>query len=161
MSAFVCMPEHFRELALYAAQPVGSTGPRVSHVWLRSIAGPDVAELMTGNDPSRYPELLANILFLENVRSVRYRYPDGDLPGPVDMPECITIESFRRKVKKPVHILKMCHCLAYQCCETPDWQESTAYKLLQAIQECAICELPGYDAAPWEYIEDCATEGTP
>lgn len=154
MSAFICGPDHFRELAAFATSTGQLHGPRVSPTWLHSIAGADCDMLTTGQaftDPLGYVELVANILFLENVRSVRYRYPDGELPGPVELPDYIAMGWYQERVSSPVHILKMCKCLAYQSCEHPEWESSTAFKLLEAIKDAAIAELPGYEDAPWDF----------
>jgi hypothetical protein len=55
-----------------------------------------------------------------------------------------------------VHILKMCACLAYQSCETDDWDKTKAYELLQMIKDAAIRKLPGYEDAPWDYDHEQA-----
>jgi hypothetical protein len=50
----------------------------------------------------------------------------------------------------PVSILKLCDCLEYQSCETEDYNETVAYRLLNVIRRAAIRILPGYDDAKWE-----------
>lgn len=154
MSSFICSTEHFRELALYAAQVIPHYGQRVTPVWLRTIAGTDVSDLLPdGLAPNKYPETLAAILYRANAESVGHRYPNDP---PIDkdyLPKFRTAQSPARRVTAPVSILKMCDCLEYQSNESPDWPNSTAHKIIAAIRGFAISELPGYGAAPWEYCE--------
>lgn len=87
---------------------------------------------------------LGQTLWMENARSIAYRYPDHPAPVVryVRLPRLVP-------VLDPVVVLKSIGCLEYQSCEHPDYYESRAYKLLQTLQSIAIAELPGYDAAPW------------
>jgi len=100
-----------------------------------------------GDDSLDYPDLLATILYRENVRSVRHRYPNDAF----EALERLTIGGNGRQIADPVQILKLCQCLEYQSCETPDWEQSTAYKILQSIMSAAIGDLPGYKEAAWEF----------
>ena len=145
MSAFVCHPNHIRELALFAAG-LGRPLERVTQSWVRVIAGADVADLMSDAELD-YPDLLATILYRENVRSVRHRYPNDSF----EALERLTIGSYRRQIADPVQLLKMCQCLDYQSCETTDWEQSTAYKIIRSIISAAIGDLPGYREAAWEF----------
>lgn len=156
MSAFVCGPDHFKALAIFAA----SRGNYGLNVEPRYVKG---CERMQGYTGNALAEAYANLLFAENIRSVMARYPDtqksGDLPGPCDMPEEITITNRdmcnpRLMRLQPVWLLKMCDCLEYQSCETDDWQTTPACDLLRAIRKAAIRALPGYDAGPWDYYAD-------
>lgn len=136
MSAFVCNNDHIKAVALYWA--IGdkySNGKRFDREEIQEIA---------------------DTLFNENVRSVVHRYPDcgpDDLPGPIgNTVPIITIEEMLNPaVNDPVWILKMAICLEYQSCETDDWRDTRAFKLLGEIKDIAISNLPGYDAAPWAY----------
>ncbi len=49
----------------------------------------------------------------------------------------------------PVEIIKAAQCFDYQACETDDWKESVACKIIQHIEGTAIRMLPGYEQAPW------------
>jgi len=110
------------------------------------IAGADVADLMSDAELD-YPDLLATILYRENVRSVQHRYPNDSF----ESPERLMIGRYRRQIADPVQLLKMCQCLDYQSCETTEWEQSTAYKILQSIISAAIGDLPGYREAAWEF----------
>src|SRR5690606_5210681 len=80
---------------------------------------------------------LGRILMAENIRSVRYRYPEDSadmLPGPVDQ-SGIWRYTFRPIANDldPAWVVQACRCLQYQSCATPDYRESLAYQLTQAI----------------------------
>lgn len=100
---------------------------------------------------------MAAALAFECYRSVRYRYPDGELPGPVafeDSPVVVDVSNLGvYKQLSAVGVIKACHCLEYQSCEHPEWQSSEAKRLLTDISNTAIGRLPGYEAAAW-HIDD-------
>lgn len=162
MSAYVVHPEHIIALALYAANGRGGPGysdKRVDPRYLNyQTKSKKIEELAERND---YPvnvlaQAYADILYGENIRSVQCRYENcqtvNDLPGLIEKPERVIIPFTRIcPVVDPVWILSMCVGLDYQSCETDDWRETDAYKLIRSIKEAAIRELPGYDNAPWEY----------
>ena len=107
--------------------------------------------------------LYADVLYQENIRSVRARYPEDkwdDLPGPCAKPIHIVASGMERALaayrRTPVQILKMCDCLEYQSCETDDYRESIACELLEAIRRAAIRALAGYEDAPWDYEPESA-----
>lgn len=159
MSAFVVHPEHLRFLVSAAARydirtiyPKRGTSLTVNaNEWAGPMPGPlDLGALR----PSRGNWLLA-LLHAENVRSVRYRYPDApesELPGMHDESGALLPPGDFWPVHNidPVLVLKACDCYDYQACETPDYDETPAAALVRAIRRAAIAELPGYDAAPWE-----------
>lgn len=69
----------------------------------------------------------------ENFRSVNFRYGD-DMPSP----------KFSRKYTQDytaAQIIKLCNCYDYQTCETPDWNETEAYAIYNALRERAISRL--------------------
>lgn len=151
MSAFICGPDHFKVLAIFAASRAhGSL--RVDPRYLKGC------EKLEGYDELKLASAYADVLYAENVRSVLRRYPDDteeSAPGPINKPTHIRVTgrdvcaaAFRLPA---VSILKMCDCLEYQSCETDDWEQTPAYRLLNAIRKAAIHALPGYDAAPWDY----------
>jgi hypothetical protein len=109
------------------------------------------------NDPKAYHfvagalaswQAEANELMRENVRSVNWRYRNS--------PD-IEQEKFVGNVKldlnaEPVSVmqaLKWIDCLAYQSCETDDWEKTEAYKLLNRYRGMLVCKLPGYNDAKW------------
>jgi hypothetical protein len=101
---------------------------------------------------SRNCQEIGRMLLDENVRSVKHRYPDDTddtLPGRCG--ETASGYTFKRfdVDLMPVEIIKLCHCLAYQCCEPDDWDETPSASLLKAIESKATSKLPGYESAPW------------
>lgn len=159
MSAFICGPDHIKALAIFAAHRVPGRGPNVDPRYFKYDGGD---ERMYGRPDDELATYYANILYAENIRSVQARYPGDtfeDLPGLIQKPDMLEVtanESFEQYayapyVLKPVDILKMANCLEYQSCETNDWRDTLAYRLLLRIKEAAIRLLPGYDDAPWEY----------
>jgi hypothetical protein len=98
------------------------------------------------------------MLWDENRSSVQYRYPDcegNNLPGPVgcDFDYGTHEIDMGKPNYSPVEILKACHCLEYQSCEHPHWEESEARFFLVNIREAQERLMPGYEEAPWG-IED-------
>lgn len=96
----------------------------------------------------------------ENIRSVTHRYPDdedGERPGPA-MLDAELIEAARtaavtyKNTLTHAEIFKLCSCLDYQSCESPDWTKTLAYKMLASLKEDLIRTLPGYDEADWELL---------
>lgn len=140
MSTFICSNNHIAALALFAAQPLGFSGrPLVDP---RYIEGLKETPLLGEDLAQQY----FNILERENVRSVNYRYehhgnPEGAHQAPV--------AERAGNHYSIVQILKLANCLEYQSCESPDWGETLAFRLLRAIKEAAITRLPGYDSAEW------------
>ena len=106
-------------------------------------------------------DVLGRILMAENVRSVRYRYPDtapDDMPGPIDQSG---VWSYRyRPVSldslKPAWVVRSSDCLSYQSCESDDWEDTLAHAVLDAIREDAIDAMIG-DDAPWGVTDDNLT----
>ena len=157
MSAFICDPDHFKALAVFAAAR-NHHGRNVDPRYLTGFR----AEVKT--QPDRYDTTAdlatayGDLLYQENIRSVRARYP-GDtwdaLPGPCSKPLRLVVKPGDDTLAKyrlsPVALLKMADCLEYQSCETEDYRETVAFELLEHIRRAAIRRLPGYDAAPWEY----------
>ena len=155
MSAYICNPKHFAVLGHFSAQRRFGGSHNVCKYWMaRELKDPEVRDLTD----LEYANLIANILYQENIRSVLHRYPNCDLesaPGPIDKPEVIHVNDWSRTElgRKPVEILMACDGLEYQSCETEDWEETIAYQILNAIRSSAIQQLPGYDEAEWS-IED-------
>lgn len=156
MSAFVCSPEHFKALAIFATtRRNGSL--RVDPRYIKSL--PQDAQRGTQNyTQPELATLYADVLYQENIRSVGERYPSDTLqtmPGLCEKPshikvtgkDCITA----KLLLTPIALLKMCDCLEYQSCETDDYRQTTAFDLLDAIRGAAIHALPGYDSADWDF----------
>ena len=49
----------------------------------------------------------------------------------------------------PVQVLKACDCYDYQSCETDDYPQSEAKRMIETIKTWAITTLPSYDKAEW------------
>lgn len=142
MSAYICNPEHFGILAAYAA-----AHDCALYDWK------NVDKRITAQN-------VAKNLALENIRSVAYRYPndkDGERPGPclkdaqiveaaaiyaayfVDHPQAI----------RPMQIIKLCDCVDYQSCETPDWITTKAWRQLEWLKSAALHNMPEYNTGQW------------
>jgi hypothetical protein len=94
---------------------------------------------------------LGQKLLDENVRSVRYRYADGDLPGPLDASYRNPYTFTRGRVLTAPEMFLALDGLDYQACEHPEWETSEAYAIVQALRSWTWRGLPGYDEADtWE-----------
>ena len=129
MSAFLVSKQHIDALVAFATRlEYGSIPTYYYH---------------KGSCPFEPASYIGQILWDENNRSVNERYDTNDLPQPYKF-------AYGTKVLPPVQIIKACNCLDYQSCETPDWKDTRAFAILDAIRERAIRELPGYEEAQWE-----------
>lgn len=136
MSAYIVSDLHINTIVTWAITRHGSNAVR--YYW-RGVSR-DVRH--------KGAQRIASVLYSENVRSVNTRYNDCESPvGFVfrNVPYACN--------KTPVEIIKACHCLAYQSCETSDWEETEAFAVLQAIESTAVRMLPGYDEADWSIHE--------
>lgn len=90
----------------------------------------------------------ANVLMLENLRSVNWRYRNS--PHIEQQPMVGQVQlSLTAEPVSVLQALKLIDCLAYQSCETDNWDETEAYKLLNKYREILIPCLDGYDSAKW------------
>ena len=97
------------------------------------------------------------MLWDENVRSVKHRYPDcsdDTLPGPIG---CSFVYEHGNRPRlrpiDPVAVLKACDGYEYQSCEHPEWEQSEAKAFIDELRSRAIHSLPGYDDAAWEVTD--------
>ena len=93
---------------------------------------------------------LGRLLMRANVRSVAHRYDAGpdDLPGPRDQARVWNYEF--RAIPTPLKAawaISCADCLHYQACEVPDYRETLAYAVIEAIREDAISAVT--EDAPW------------
>ena len=100
------------------------------------------------HDPSTLTKV-GNVLVCENFRSYNYRYDEHENSYIYNYHFDWDILNMN-----PVQIIKACHCLNYQSCECPDYNESEAKRIIDTIKTIAICNLPGYDEAKWEITEE-------
>jgi hypothetical protein len=152
MSAYICHLDQIKVLAIYASKRdrgMFKVDPRYFAVSPLPNGGWDHVTLASA---------YADILYQENVRSVRYRYPDDkwdDLPGPRVKPVHCLVDPAELLITLPkfsiVQLLKFCNSLEYQSCETDDYKQTKAYELLCAIREELVRDLPGYEEAHWSY----------
>ena len=148
MSAYVCQPEHIGLLAAYAA-----TEGCAIYAW-------------RDDDRVETAKRIAEGLAFENIRSVAARYPndkDGERPGPT-LKDAQIVEAAKLwaehyvTTRRPgsatiAQIAKASDCLAYQSCETDDWEDTQAHQQLDWIDGHLLRQLPGYEAAAWEWTD--------
>lgn len=140
MSAFLVSDKHINTLITYANLD------RYGHQWKlndgRTLDSKDSNDLQTA----------AEILKYENIRSLQARYEDR--LEPEEKEGAIT---FRFTPVSPklgaVQILKACACYDYQACESDDYDQSDAKKIVDSIRYQAINSLPKYEEAEWEIGE--------
>ena len=166
MSAFVCGPDHFKVLAIFAASRTGGYGSAHWRDDPRYVQGVDpegtyAARGIHNLTSTELANLYANVLYAENIRSVGHRYAEDTLesmPGLINKPNHIEIshnDTIRAIYRlKPVELLKMCDCLEYQSCETDGYRQTVAFELLDRIRGAAIKALAGYEDAPWDYCAE-------
>lgn len=99
----------------------------------------DLSEIKT---MSRVGQILVN----QNYRSYNYRYDEAVEPEVFE----ITPQDLMYVPRlTPVETLKALQSYDYQSCETPDYRETAACKLVEIMRQFAIESLPGYDEAKW------------
>jgi hypothetical protein len=152
MSAYICNPEHFVALGLFASARVSKyAGGGHLRVDPRYVEG--LTDIVT-NGQAELATIYADILYQENIKSVLACYPNDTLqsaPGLCEKPAHIKVSNRdvvdSRYTVKPIDVLSMCNCLEYQSCETDEYRQSVAWHLTQAIRAAAVRDLPGYDEA--------------
>lgn len=98
---------------------------------------------------------VGQMLWNQNIRSVRVRYGVGDLPGPTANPDIPAEEQFIYKPRpwtmevKPIQVIKACHCYAYQSCESDDWALTESYRFSEALINASVHSVAGYEDAEW------------
>ncbi len=99
----------------------------------------------------QHADSLGRLLWEENARSIRERYPDSheDMVGGVwyAHPLQATLECL--PAPESLQVLQACACFEYQACEASDWEESEAFAVVQALRKAAIYRLPGYEDRAW------------
>lgn len=104
------------------------------------------APQFNGREPTAQD--IAQLLLDENARSVNARYNESEKPT-IAYKECRILHNGAHTGELPLTILKLCSCYDYQACETDDYEETDAARIIRRIRGSAIGDLPGYDAAPW------------
>jgi hypothetical protein len=114
-------------------------------------------------DPQGVNEV-GRMLYGENVRSVRYRYPDTvgndtKLPGVCAEVEEASDPQYTFRILPGVRIVpgevgKALACYEYQTCETDDHRDTEAWRFCEALRDAILRTLPGYEGGPWEVDEE-------
>lgn len=142
----------------------------VSHDHIDALVSFAVIQKLRYRDNGRMVDITSDnanevgkILLQENTRSVLYRYPnDTEDTAPGREGESVANYEWNYfcglTERLPQHklvglILTACSCFDYQACETNDYEQSTAYQIIDAIRTEAIRMVPKYDA-PWEITRD-------
>jgi hypothetical protein len=137
MSAFICSDMHINAIVNYAADK------RISY-WLKNGERVEITAFNA--------EEVGRILMAENVRSMVARYGDSLEEGERNADSDYRYALFPTPLTA-VEVIKACHCLDYQSCETEDWETSLACEILSRIIKHATHDIPGYDDAPWEITD--------
>lgn len=159
MSAFVVSRHHIDALLTAGLYHVprypGDSGGRVSWFAAQATEYEPTLEWYEAHHRELTQETahaVGRMLWWENVRSVGYRYPDGELPGPVGLTtgevEAYVFNNLSG-YPDPVDVLSLIACYEYQSCEHPDWHTSEAAAFCDGLRRYTIRRLPGYDDAPW------------
>lgn len=148
MSAFVVSKEHI-DLIVHAV-----LYPPVEDIPTVQSFRADIAGIVARNSKHDlgFATNLGRLLIEQNVRSVLYRHR-GDYSM---IPEYANNYSFTPLPFQPTHaeIMKALHCYEYQSCETPDWDLTPAYAIVERIGWFLSHTLPGYEEAPWEWTKE-------
>ena len=134
MSAFVVNNDHISAMVELA---VGRGASTDAVYW--DEKGDGHPERVQREDFDRIGQLLLD----ENVRSVNARYKTDDVGVFVDAPFL--------QGATPVEGLKLVVCYEYQSCEHPEWEQSAAFRLCEAITRKLVRQVPGFEDAPWEW----------
>lgn len=94
---------------------------------------------------------VGRVLLKENERSVNHLYPHD--PDDAEA-ESYTFEryTFRADLtagQRAMTVIKLCESFDYQACETDDYEQSSAAKVIKIIRDRAIAAHPDYESAPW------------
>lgn len=100
--------------------------------------------------------LMGQSLWLENVRSVNYRYAH-DQEGQVDEDTARAYVAPRAPLRLTLTTaaaLKAVDCYEYQSDNHPGWEGSDAWRFCRGLRAEILRTMPGYDAAPWGWGAD-------
>ena len=151
MSAYVVNRNHIWYLIQAATSRVLGMQHSSSLYWYHN----EVSRRLSCTDYEQMARI-GQMLWDENVASVKYRYPDcgfDELPGPIDCDYQYGEHNgcgIGKPQIDPVAVLKACDGYEYQSCEHPSWEQSEAHTYIQSLRSHAWHSLPGYDGASWE-----------
>jgi len=153
MSAYVVNKRHIDALV------TGALGSNGRFDWNVEDAGEQFGWRQMRLDWTNADEVGA-MLWNENVRSVRFRYPNdaGDeLPGPYGFTpgdaDAYTLAPLAEPLT-PEELMLAIHGFEYQSCEHEGWRKSDAFAFCRALEREAMRRLPGYEAADTWGIDD-------
>ncbi|MBK9976224.1 MAG: hypothetical protein IPP14_15770 [Planctomycetes bacterium] len=134
MSAFMVEKHHIGYLVAAAFAP----GFRAA-TYIKSMLG----------DPEKPEHALANLLSLENARSITYRYPQDAMDDVMHTWERGEVESMCWAAMNPAQVIQSVRCYQYQACEHPGWKDSKAKEITDNILMAAVRSLPAVEKADW------------
>lgn len=148
MSAYIVDREH---IAFLVCAAMSRSISRHTFTWY--IKADQRNEQLGSGDLEKAVEV-ANMLWLENIKSVSHRYPgesSATLPGPIGGEFVIEAKHLPLWWAgfKPVNVLKACDCYEYQSCEHDGWESSDACAFINRLRAAAWHSLAGYDDAAW------------
>ena len=154
MSAFMVSIEHIRALVnaglniTYGPlswQRTIPTAEQVERSHQRGMPwGPEAPDIARATRTTLTPdtaETVGVMLMAQNRRSIDFRYDETEIEelyihGP----------STPRTTVEP---LEATDYSEYQACETPDWEDTEAYRFCDALRRALIPQLPGWGLACW------------
>lgn len=154
MSAYICDKNHLIYLAKATESPCGARYSSFSYYFENQTHYVKPSDYTAQAD-------VANMLLMENIKSVGYRYnqkSSAGLPGPTSV-DIVSVRDISRTFFRsfdPVQVIKACDCYSYQACEHEGWKTSQAKAFIDALRKSASKAFPGYDDACWGAPEPIA-----
>lgn len=123
------------------------------------------ADIKAGRQSDDPADIMGRLLWLENVKSLRHRYPGDDWGTEEQVANAYTyIDPVGAGEGNPFwQAVKSADCYCYQSCEHDEWESSEAKKIADKARAYALMEVghkgevyyqyrhdPGYEAAAWE-----------
>ena len=139
MSAYLCDDHHLIQLAAWLVR----TRPSDLRYMARWVDYPDPDKASA----AQLGTWVANILRLENLRSLTARYGDDDGDNMLLM--VTPADVVKANLYQPHQVAKSIACYEYQACESCDWTERPAYKICQVMYRELARRLPGWENANW------------
>lgn len=99
--------------------------------------------------PSLTMHEMAELLSLENARSIVYRYPQDSMDDTMHTWAKGEVESMLWMAIKPEQVIQSVRCYQYQACEHPGWNESRAKDITDRLLMAAVRVLPAVEKAEW------------
>ena len=147
MSAFIVDRNHIRYLVASALWVAGKAGSIDRFSWYHHETRHELTSVNATE--------VGQMLWDENIVSVKYRYPEfggpaDPLPGPMNE-DFVYLHKVAPVGFKPelAQVMKSIDCYSYQSCEHPDWESSSAWAFVQELRKRTSCVLPGYEEAEW------------